>query len=353
MTDDSLQEPILLQDDWQFVVDANPEKQKSPSLLNLIAGAGLICLAIALFVISIKADVDPITLQMSTTAPILLGIGLIARYFLMSNTDDANPVVITQQGIHIEHPKKPIQRTWQQVGYSKVESDAFADRKVIKLYDLRGKLITQVSDKVNQFDRLVELVEQMISQANPNAADAIALKKQRKTAYLLIVFGTCFLAAAIFLFYDYQSMLRAEQLLKTKAITGNAHILRHFTAPNGWTRRIEYRITTPEGLTADHNVQVEPEVWEMLHENGIVPVNYIPDEPSISRLVTGQILDDMQKPSPQLLLVIIAGFGIAGVFLFIGFIAWLGWDISQDSKTGKFKIRRLKKPTQSADEKVL
>ena len=31
MTDDSLQEPILLQDDWQFVVDANPEKQKSPN----------------------------------------------------------------------------------------------------------------------------------------------------------------------------------------------------------------------------------------------------------------------------------------------------------------------------------
>ncbi len=126
------------------------------------------------------------------------------------------------------------------------------------------------------------------------------------------------------------------------AVPGEARIERRFLAPNGVTPRLEYRITTADGLTATRNAEVTRDDWDRLEEASNVPVVYVADEPAISRLTEGEpeSKDLMDRPA------VMYGLSIAGgllclLLLVAAALQWRGWDIDLDSKTGKVSIKRF------------
>ena len=116
-----------------------------------------------------------------------------------------------------------------------------------------------------------------------------------------------------------------------------AEVVRRFTAPNGVTRRLEYRVTGVGGRTGTRNAEVKSAYWNRLENAKTVPVVYVPDEPAVSRLVEGEVESRDLADSPGFMMGLsVALIGLCVVFLAAAAMQWFGWDIDLDSKTGKF-----------------
>jgi hypothetical protein len=146
-------------------------------------------------------------------------------------------------------------------------------------------------------------------------------------------------AATAWLAYD---GARAARLLRDAAMPGDAEIVRRFTAPNGFTRRIEYRVTGADGTSAMRNAEVDPVLWEALAGVATVQVRYVPDDPSISRLAVGEIErgDPLQRPGANYVPSAVCAI-MSILLLTIAALQWRGWDLDLDSRTHKFSIKRF------------
>ncbi|HUQ67925.1 MAG TPA: hypothetical protein VM165_00290, partial [Planctomycetaceae bacterium] len=72
------------------------------------------------------------------------------------------------------------------------------------------------------------------------------------------------------------------------------------------------------------------------------PVKYVPTEPAVSRLITGEVVSKDLSESPAVMkgLSLVLG-GLCLLFFIAAALQWYGWDIDLDSRSGKLSIKRF------------
>ncbi len=115
-------------------------------------------------------------------------------------------------------------------------------------------------------------------------AERILRNKAKRRGGAAFVVGLLMAIGSGFAAWATHENQRALRLLKSAESPVEAEIIRRFVAPNGITKRVEYKLANSRGLTATRNVEVEPSVLEPLGGASSIAVIWVPDEPSVSRL---------------------------------------------------------------------
>ncbi len=333
-------------DPSQFVPEPDERVFRLPSsaatsgLLWLLGGIAAFAMSGVGFVVAILAQVNQFQLQMMTTLPVLIGVGAFASAWMTARTPRA--VAVGPKGVRIVSRHESRTHGWDEIGWSAVQPGPLSKRRQLKIYDVKGGILAKLSDAIENFDELADLVEFRIT-AKPDAtAGRIQLAKSKRQAIFITATGVGLLVLAGGVAWMTHSDARAARLLEESAVPGEAHIEDRFLAPNGVTPRLVYRITTADGQTATRNAQVERFVWDRLEGAKTVAVNYVPDEPSISRLAFGEPenRDPLKSPLGGYALSAIAAV-MSLLLLVCGPLLWFGWSIDLDSRTRRFSIKRF------------
>jgi len=283
---------------------------------------------------------NEISLHLRTTVPAMLGVGAFFTAWMMARTP--LEVGVGPSGLRITSRRGSRVHLWSQIGWSKVQAGALDQRRYLNVYDVEGRKIATLSEALAGFDTLVERIAGQIGARNDGTTQRVQLTKARQSAVFIVVVSVVFLAVSAFVARETRDELRAKQRLQREAVPGEARIEERFLAPNGITPRLVYRIATPGGRSAQRNAEVERPVWDQLAGATTVAVLYVPDEPEISRLASGEVEDSSLFSQPLL------GYGVplalsltCLVFLATAVLQWRGLDIDYDSKTGRFSIKRF------------
>ena len=133
-------------------------------------------------------------------------------------------------------------------------------------------------------------------------------------------------------------------LLEEGGEAGEAEIVRRFVAPNGFTKRVEYKVVDSAGISATRNVEVEPGFWNGLEGAKSIAVIWVPGEPSVSRLLFGEVPDREFTKTP------VGGYGLAtlGGLLALFLLGaspfmWNGWDLAHDAQSKKWSLKHYGK----------
>jgi hypothetical protein len=187
---------------------------------------------------------------------------------------------------------------------------------------------------------MTAMISRYVQAKGDDTALRILRKKARRNAALAFVIGLFMSFGCAFVAWETREEQRASRLLEEKGQPGEGEIVRRFVAPNGVTKRLEYRVAG-SGI---RNVEVEPVHWNRLESAKSVPVIYVPDEPGISRLVRGEVRDKEFTKTPA------GGYGMAALcgamalfLLGASPFMWNGWDLAHDTKNRKWSLKRYGK----------
>lgn len=304
-------------------------------------GVGLLMLAgIGLFA-AIRTRAGAFQLQLMANVPTLLAVGC----FIVAWRTRRAPreVVLTENEITIRgRTSTETTVPLAELTMATVHSEPFTQRRRLNLFDRAGRRAAVVPDAIQPFDELVDILQQTVARHADDHTAAVRLRKSRRQAVMLVLAALFFGGLGTTLFITDRIEANDARLLADQGQPATAKMLRHFTAPNGTTRRIEYRVTdAASGKTADHNVEVDPEIWPLLSNATEVPVIAVPGRPDVAKLEFGEVKDDMgMSPKAKVLLYIAVGV-MCLVFIVAAVLNWRGIDIDLDSKTGKFSIKRF------------
>jgi hypothetical protein len=325
--------PSVSSPDFIYPID---DRSKS-KWLWFAAGVGFIILAGIGFVIALFGRVGPFELQLLATLPMLLAVGAFGKAWIARKLP--SQIAVDTKGLSIYRGNSIRQLDWDQFGWVTVNRTAFSQQKQLIVFDSTGKKIASISE-FPEFDELVDRVQAELARRHGAGTERVRMRKARQTAIFMTgasIFLLAIVAANIWMVRDRQ---RAENLLKSSAVHGEARILRHFVAPNGVTKRIEYEVSGDNNRTGTRNTEVTPEYWEATAAADKVAVVYVPSEPDISRLAEGEILEKDLSENPLVMYGLCAGLGLLCVLFLAGAaLQWKGWDIDFDSKTGTFSIK--------------
>ena len=212
-----------------------------------------------------------------------------------------------------------------------------SQKTCLNISDTASKTIIRIDESFPDYQRLVKLVVSFIDAKRDDTALRIMSRKARRTGLMCFVMGVLASAAAVFIALETRKAQRAHELLSVKGVLGEGEIVRRFVAPNGVTKRIEYRVS---GSTVK-NVEVEPLIWDQLEQANSVPVVYVPEEPDINRLQVGEVEDNEFTNKP------VGGYLLSGLSRLMGLfilgyspLAWMGYDLAFDDKQRIWKIKR-------------
>lgn len=282
-------------------------------------------------VLAILSDTGMIQMQLMTTVPILAGISCF--YTAWSKGRSPSRITIDKEALTLETKGESRRLTWEQVGWADKQSAPMSAQPHLVVYAPDGKTITKIINDFPGFDQLVELLTARIERKTDGVAAEVQKKTFRKQGLLLCCLGPFFIliaAANVWIAWDEQ---RTDHLFATQAVMGEATVLRHFVAPDGRTKRMKYRVTTPEGLTGEHNVEVDPTLWQMTKGFDTVQVLYVPSEPSISKLLFGEIEDPVMDMNPRVMYWASGAMALLGLIaVVIGAMNLKGIDIEKQIK---------------------
>lgn len=329
--------PITLDPDEQlFWIKPSALRKGKAALFGGIAALAWAAIG---FVVAVVAQADQLTLHLISTLPAIMGFSALASAWMTLRT--AREVAVTQEGVRVETGRGSRMFRWNEIGWAGIHSGSSRARRSLVLYDARGKRLAGISDAIENFDALRELIASQVANREDGAAQRIQLSKARRQGWVAAISGVLLLAGACFLAWDTARRARETRLLAESAVLGMATVEDRFLAPNGVTPRLVYRITGADGQTATRNAEVERFVWDALADAKRVGVVYVPDEPSISRLAFGEVPSDdvLDRPVGGYAM---AAFSAAMSLFLLGaaVMLFLGWDIKQAPKTKKLAVRR-------------
>ncbi len=202
---------------------------------------------------------------------------------------------------------------------------------------------------------MASLIANHVESKGDDTASRLLRKKARRQATMAFVIGLLMALGCGFIIWTTYQKQRAERLLDERGRPGEAEIVRRFLAPNGVTRRLEYRVVGTDGRSATENVEVEPAYWESLEGTTTIPVIVVPGEPGISRLEEGQVArDDEFTRTPGGGYLLGALGGLLALFLLVtSVLMWNGWDLAQDRKTRTWTVKRHGKVVWSSGGKAV
>ena len=323
-------------------VFVRPDSAGRSATLWMLAGVGALGIAVVGFVLAVRGRTGPMALQVMTTLPTLAGIGALAAGWTLLRSP--RRVSVGPDGLTIETRQATRRLRWDEVGSATVETGATSHRRRLNITDPNGKSIARLDESFSRFDVMTSLIGNHVEARGDDTAARILRKKARRQAVIAFVIGLFILFACGFIAWMTHQKQRADRLLAERGLPGEAEIVRRFVAPNGVTKRLEYRVISAGGQAPTENVEVEPGYWASLEGAESVPVIVVPGEPAISRLEEGQVADDDVAKTPAGGYALAALAGLLALFLLVvGVLAWNGWDLAQDSQTKRLMLKRLGK----------
>ena len=305
-----------------------------------VGGAALLGAAVVGFFLSVIGRANTLAMHSMTTLPTLVAVGLLGYAWRLYRSPKS--VTVSSGGITIERGSGKQTYSWDTIGWSTVDEAAITMQRQLVIYDVRARALAKLAESIGDFNTLVELVESHVDARPDSTKDFVRLRRAKRTGLGLAAGGTLLILAGCGVAWDMHDRQRQERLLAESGIPGSAEIVSRHLAPNGVTPRLEYRITTPRGLSATRNAEVTRELWDGLEQAAIVPVLYVPDEPEISVLLFGEVKNDDPANHPVVaygMTAAASGFGL--ILIVVGIISFCGWDIGRDSKTNRFAITRI------------
>lgn len=307
----------------------------------LAGGIGLAVIAIGLFVAVLFRDIDQLTMHAITTMPMVMAVGLITGGWALIRTPLR--VTVDRNGVEVEDRRGCTMYAWSDIGWT-ANGVNMQQQPFLAIYDRSGKKLTSLGSGFRDFERMASMIRSQVAERADDTSERIQLKKARRSAVLMGVGGTLLLAGCGVVGWTVWDTQRSMALLESAAVEGTATVDELFVAPNGTTKRMRYTVTSDIGETGSRNVELESNYYDELEDSGekSVPVLFVPAEPSISRLLQGEVEDDDITKQP------LVGYGMSCVgmmmtlFLYsAGALHWRGWDLDIDSKTGKVSIKQF------------
>lgn len=315
----------------------NAKKRKTLIFTAVIA---LSIAALAFVLIIFSSGNGQMAIQLGVTVPSIIGVFALIGAATLKKAGAA--VEVDQDELRIDQGKDIERHAWGELAWSRVDQSLGQTGRVLKIYDTQGKLAVQIPETIEDFDCLIDAVRERLSDQPESLRNAVGRKQGRKQALLLAGIGVVMLAVALGNVWMTYHDAANDARLAAEGEDGQATIVRKFLAPNGVTTRIEYELMNDAGVSAMHNVEVEPLLWELLSENDSVAVVWVPDAPHLARLQAGEIGrdDPLDRPVVSYGLSVAVGL-LALLGLVAGVLSWFGWDLDFDSQTRKLSIKRL------------
>jgi hypothetical protein len=269
------------------------------AVLWLVGGIAALGLAAVGFVVALAIRVDQFTLHLLTTLPVLCGFWAIVAAWTIARSP--REVGVGPDGVRIVRRGDSRLYAWDDVGWSMTATSEGGD-----------------------------------------TAGRIQLAKAKRTAVFTGLAAIVFLGIAGAVAWVAHEEIRGARLLETTGVEGVAEIEERLLARDGVTPRLVYRVTAPDGRSGTRNAEVTRSVWNALEGAKTVLVIYAPEDPSISRLVFGEVkeYDPLKRP--------LTGYGLPALaavmslfFLAMAALYWRGWGLDLDSKSGRFSIKRF------------
>jgi hypothetical protein len=310
--------------------------------LLMLAGAGGLVVAALGFTLALFGRPGLIALHAMSTLPAILSIGALTAGWTVLRTP--RRVRVDRDGLTIESKSSARHRYWSEVGCASVGNAAMSHRRFLNITDPNGQSIVKLDESFDRFDEMVALISSHVEAKGDDTAARLLRKKARRQAILPFVFGLLMAVGCIFIAKTTRDEQRAARLLEEKGQPGQAEIVRRFVAPNGVTKRVEYKVVGVDGRPRTRNVEVEPAYWDSLEHAKSIDVIVVPGEPDVSRLESGEVTDKDFTKTPA------GGYGraaLGGLLALFMLVAspfmWNGWDLSLDSKTRKWSVKRYGK----------
>lgn len=292
------------------------------------------------FLLAVFPSAGQLQAQLMTTIPILLGIGSFLTAWSISRSP--RQVSVGPTGIRLTGRNRTQVYGWNQIGWSSIQLLGLQKGRHLVVFDAKGGTIAKLSEAIEDFDSMAEIIAEYIAARGAARAESIQLAKARRSAVLTATVGLVGIALGVYLAWSARDSERSARQLEELGVEGKARIEERFLAPNGVTPRLVYRITTPDGRSGSRNAEVKRAFWDALEGVETVRVLYVPEDPSNSRLVRGEV------ESGDLLDQPIAAYGLSMMvvlmclfFLASAVLMWRGFDIDFDSKTGRVSIQRF------------
>jgi len=307
------------------------------------SGATWLAVSIAMFLLATVGFVFAIfnrpgqfQLHLMTTMPVLVALGCLAK----ARAGFTSPLAIgfTPNGLRVWRPRHAVFHSWEQISWVSVDDMPITSTKRLTVFDRQGKKLLVLADTFPDFGELATLLRERAREEVNSAARGIRLRKAKRTAIQTAAIGAGLLLVCLANIWMSYAKQHEELLLMTEAVPGEGKILRHFVAPNGVTKRLEYEVTDTTGERATRNAEVEPTVWELLEDSDIVPVVYVPGRPDLSRLSVGEVEDRDFSTRPGVMYALSAVMILFCLLCFAGAIVqWRGNEIYVDK--GRISIR--------------
>jgi len=313
----------------------NPSSQAGNPMYSFLGGIGLIIFAIVAFIFAMGTRPGQMMLHMTTTMPTIIAIGLLTRGFLLRSQPIR--IVVGPDGMEITTKQSTRRFSWSEIGSSTKTNILNSNKTCLRVTDAAGKSIVRIDESFPGYQRLVNLVEFHIDAKQDDTSFRIMSRNAKRVGILSFAFGCFLAAAAVFIALTTRESQRAQELLLAKGVPGEAELVRRFVAPNGVTKRINYRINGSKIM----NVQVEPSFWDKLEHAKAVSVVYVPEEPDISRLQFGEAKNnDFTKSRRGGYLLAGLGGLMALLFIALSPFAWWGYDLAFEKDQKIWQLKR-------------
>lgn len=303
-------------------------------ILGGVAGIAFAIVGFLLVVFLLRRP-GQMTLHALTTFPMILSVAALSAGWVMIRTP--RRVMIRPDGLTIETKRGTRDYRWEEVGCAEVGTAGTSHRRRMNLTDVRGRSILSVDESFDRFDALSTTISRYIDAKGDDTAMRLLRRKAHVRAFFCILVGLLMGAGSVFMVFETQNGVRASRLLREKGQLGEGTIVRLFVAPNGFTKRLEYRV----GSSATRNVEVDTVYWASLQGAKSVPVRYVPDEPNINKLLMGEVNEnEFLKTAP-------GGYGFAALGALFsllmtvgGGFMWFGWDLTHETKSQRWLLKR-------------
>ena len=192
------------------------------------------------------------------------------------------------------------------------------------LYNDRNKEIACIPSKMRDFALLRELLIERVEAASGKKVYDLAAEleeKRRKRGkqqfWLPLCFGGFSLLMTLGIGMGVHEYRQSQQLLES-GVTADARLVRHYKH-NGRFPRIEYAIDIGD-REYTRNILVEEKTWNLLEGRETLPVRYLSNKPSYSRLVQGET-DEFGNGLPMIGICFLGLclFGTMFVFTLLGY----------------------------------
>ena len=155
-------------------------RQRFLGILMLTGGAGLVCVGMAGFALVLVIQASQLSLHLLSTMPTTMGVLLGMSGWVINR--GARRVVASNQGLHIEDARGIQKHLWTDLGWAQLGSVGLANQKLLTIFDKTGKPIASLSQSLQDFDHLVDIVKSRQANQPDSIASQIRSGKARKSA---------------------------------------------------------------------------------------------------------------------------------------------------------------------------